>query len=47
VGLVHGLAGLPAAEMVERVVGRVRSFSGVDDPRDDVAVLAVVVPAQP
>lgn len=44
--LVHGLAGLTAAEMVERVVGRVRSFSGVDDPRDDVAVLAVAIPAQ-
>jgi serine phosphatase RsbU (regulator of sigma subunit)/PAS domain-containing protein len=47
VALVHGLAGLPAAEMVQHVVGRVRSFSGVDDPRDDVAVLAVVIPAQP
>lgn len=45
VRLVQGLHGATAREMVNRVVSRVRSFSGEDDPRDDVAVLALVVPA--
>jgi serine phosphatase RsbU (regulator of sigma subunit) len=38
------LSGLTAAQMVERVVECVRSFSGENDPRDDVAVLAVAIP---
>jgi serine phosphatase RsbU (regulator of sigma subunit)/PAS domain-containing protein len=42
---VRGLSGLTASEMAERVVSRVRSFGGEGDPRDDVAVLVVVVPA--
>lgn len=44
--LVRELTGATAHEIVTRVVSRVRSFSGEDDPRDDVAVLAVVLPAR-
>jgi sigma-B regulation protein RsbU (phosphoserine phosphatase) len=43
--LVGQLAGASAHQMVARIVSSVRSFSGDDDPRDDVAVLAVVVPS--
>jgi serine phosphatase RsbU (regulator of sigma subunit)/PAS domain-containing protein len=42
--LVGELSGLTAAQLVERVVDCVRSFSGENDPRDDVAVLAVAIP---
>jgi serine phosphatase RsbU (regulator of sigma subunit)/PAS domain-containing protein len=42
--LMGELSGLTAAQMVERVVECVRSFSGENDPRDDVAVLAVAIP---
>jgi PAS domain S-box-containing protein len=42
--LVRELRGATAHDVVARVVSRVRSFSGEDDPRDDVAVLAVVMP---
>jgi PAS domain S-box-containing protein len=43
--LLHELTGATAHQIVTRVVSRVRSFSGENDPRDDVAVMAVVVPA--
>jgi serine phosphatase RsbU (regulator of sigma subunit)/PAS domain-containing protein len=42
--LVRELSGVTAAEMVDRVVECVRSFGGKNDPRDDVAVLAVAIP---
>ncbi|HET8616968.1 MAG TPA: histidine kinase N-terminal 7TM domain-containing protein [Actinomycetales bacterium] len=42
--LVGQLRGASASEIVARLVGAVRSFGGQDDPRDDVAVVAVVVP---
>lgn len=43
--LVRELAGANAHDLVTSIVARARSFSGDDDPRDDVAVMAVVVPA--
>jgi PAS domain S-box-containing protein len=45
VRLAQGLSGQTARQMVTSVVAGVRAFSGEHDPRDDVAVLAVVVPA--
>jgi serine phosphatase RsbU (regulator of sigma subunit)/PAS domain-containing protein len=44
--LARGLHGATAHEIVTRVVSHVRSFSHEGDPRDDVAVLAVAVPAR-
>ncbi len=44
--LVRGLHGATAHQIVAEVVSRVRSFSNEDDPRDDVAVLAVAVPSR-